>query len=170
MYSNKQLIRFIILAIAVTVLAVCLAGCGQQQTRNEERKAYILKVVDEAWGKGNLEVLNEHFAVDFTRQKPPDPVINGLDAFKKHLAGLHAVYSDVQITVEGIIIEEDTAAAWATMKATNTKSGKDVAFKGCFLYHWEGDKIVEECLYHDDLGMYQQLGYKLVPPEEQSSD
>ena len=33
---------------------------------------------------------------------------------------------------------------------------------GCCI--WEGEKIVKECLYHDDLGMFQQLGYTLISP------
>ena len=74
------------------------------------------------------------------------------------------------MTIHEIIVEGDTAVMHYTWQAVHTgvspslgipPTGKEVKLSGCMIYHWKGDKIVEQWDYTDMLGLMQQLG--LIP-------
>jgi predicted SnoaL-like aldol condensation-catalyzing enzyme len=63
------------------------AGCPQPSVANEEgadmseqNKALVRRIVDEVWNRGNLEVVDETFAPDYTEHNPrpgQEPGIEG---------------------------------------------------------------------------------------------
>ena len=73
----------IYIVIIIAGLVLYTAGCGKQQARNEERKALMLKIFDEAWNKGNIDALEEMYADNYIRHELSiRPDIKGLEAFK----------------------------------------------------------------------------------------
>lgn len=142
---------------------------------SEERKAKIRRYIEEIWNKGNVGALDEFYATEVVRHHPPLPEIEGLDAYKQYATDLFNAYSDIQLTVGEIIVEGNTSATQFTFGATHTgqtplssipPTGKRVRFSGCNVNHWAGDKVVEEWVYADFLGLMQQLG--VVPAPGQS--
>ena len=138
---------------------------------SEELKASVRQLVDEAWNKGNLDALDEAYAADFVQHPPPFPDIVGLEAFKQSIANTRSVYSDIQLTIDEIIIEGDTIATRWTWQGTHTgqsptlpipPTGKRVINTGVSVVHTVDGKAVEEWSYGDSLGLFQQLG--VVPP------
>jgi len=176
MSKSMKKLGFLIPFIAFAVLLIFMAGCeNQEKAKLEERKAYAHREIDEAWNKGNLNVLDENYATDFVYHIPPHPDIEGLEAFKKFIAGNRSGYPDIQITIDEIIAEGDIAAMRWTYRGTQTgqsptlgipPTGKKVTFTGCAVSHWRDDKIVETWNYVDYLGLMQQLGFKIVSPEK----
>ena len=143
----------------------------------EELKATIRRVNDEAFNKGNLDVVDEYYAADFVRHKPPFPDIEGLEAYKQFVADCRTSYPDVQLTIDEIIVEGDTTATRWTYRGTQTgqspttgapPTGKQVAFTGCSVGHWVEGKVVEEWENGDYLSLLQQLG--VVPPPGQGEE
>ena len=142
---------------------------------SEELEATIRRVIDETLHQGNLDALDELYAVDFCRHRPPYPDINGLKAFKQNFADIRSSYPDVHVTVDEIIIKGDTSVWRWTFRGTQTgpspttgarPTGKRVTFTGCTVAHWRGGKIVNDFQNADWLGLLQQLGYKVVLPSE----
>jgi predicted ester cyclase len=37
-------------------------------------------------------------------------------------------------------------------------TGKEIKISGCMIYHWQGDKIIEQWDYTDMMGLLQQVG------------
>lgn len=139
---------------------------------SEELKASILRVIDEVYNKGNLDVLDELYATGIVRHRPPFPDIEGLDAYKQFVANLRGAYSDLQLTADEIVAEGDTAAMRYTFRGRHTgqsptlaipPTGREATMTGCVVAHFVAGKAVEEWEYADFLGALQQLGVTTVP-------
>ncbi len=159
-------------------LLFCFALSCQQQgedaSNEEELRGMILRVVEEAWNQGKMEVLDEHFAPEYIYHQSPFPDIEGLEAYKQLIADSRNAYPDLKLTIEEMIIKGDIAVVRGTFRGTNTgesqllgipATGKQVAFKWCNVSHRMNGKITEEWNQVDWLGLMQQLGFTLTPPK-----
>ncbi len=142
---------------------------------SEELKAKTHRIMEEAYNKGNLDVLGEFYAANIVRHHPPMPNVEGLEALKQFVADLRSAYSNLQITIDEIITEGDKLSATRfTFRGTHTgqsptipipPTGKQIEMTGCIVARFADSKIVEEWSYSDYLGLLQQLG--VVPSPEQ---
>lgn len=134
---------------------------------SEEREVKVRRLIQEVYGKGNVEAMDELYDPQVIRHNPPYPDTNDLQAFKEITRGIISAWSDVQFNLHEMIFAEDASAIRYTLEATHSgetpqsripATGKRVAQDGCVMAHWRGDKIVEEWLYADYVGLLQQLG------------
>ncbi len=174
---KKSLFQFI--TIIPLVLLICFVFSCQQQAEKAdvEKEAKVLavrKVIEEAWNKGNLDVLDEIYITDFVQHRIPFLDFEGLEAYKQYIIGTRKAYPDLQFTIEEIIVDGGTTAVWFTFRGTHEgesvmfpipPTGKQVTLKGCTIGHWVEGKFVEEWVYADWLGFMQQLGFTLTPPQ-----
>jgi predicted ester cyclase len=126
---------------------------------------------EESFCKGNVDALDEVFAKDIVVRAPPFPDTLGLEAYKKSIPATRQAFPVIRVEWEEVICEGDTAVQRYTwrMKHTGTSAsipvpptGKEIALKGCTVYHLKNGKVVEFLGYDDMLGMFMQLG--MVPP------
>ncbi len=134
---------------------------------SEERVEKVRRLIQEVYGKGNVEAMDALYDPQVIRFNPPYPVTNDLQAYKEITKGIISAWSDVQFNLHELIFAGDTSAIRFTLEATHTgetpqsripATGKRVTQDGCVIAHWRGDKIVEEWLYADYVGLLQQLG------------
>ena len=159
----------------VSIVVFSTVECEKQCTaKKEELKVRIIRVIEESWNKGNLDAFDELYAPDFVRHRPPFTDINGLEAHKQRFAIVLSVYPDHKATIHDVIIDGDTVALWYTWTGTHTgeglsipPTGKQVKVTGCDVYRMVDGKVVEEWDHEGFLSLFQQMGYKLVPPEEE---
>jgi predicted ester cyclase len=133
----------------------------------EERKAKVARINEEALNKGNLDAFDELYAPDFVRHNPPFPD-RGLAAYKQYMREWTKAYSALHFTLDGQTIEGDKGVVWWTYRGTHTgespasvtygtrPTGKPVTFTGINLSRWVGDKVVEEWVWVDYLGVQKQ--------------
>jgi len=150
-----------------------MTGAGRRRRAAEKMKAMGEEFIRGAWNTGNPDLLDEIYAPDIVIHTPPYPDIEGLEAYKGFLLGVHKAFPDFQVTVVERIVEGDTQALRWTWRGTHTgdlfgtpPTGKEVIGKGCEVEHWVDGKVVELWKYSDELGGHLQLGFKLVPPGE----
>ncbi len=161
-------------------LLFCFAFSCQQQgedaSNEEELRGMILRVVEEAWNQGKMEVLDEEFATEYVYHQSPSPDIEGLEAYKQYIVDTRNSYPDFKLTIEEMIIKGDKIVVRGTFSGTNTgelpeygipATGKQVTFNWCLVSHRMNGKTTEEWNYVDSLGLMQQLGFTLTPPELQ---
>ena len=173
---KKSLFRFTM--IVPLALLFCFALSCQQQgedaSNEEELREIVLRVVEEAWNQGKMEVLDEHFATAYVYHRSPFPDIEGLEAYKQFIADSRNAFPDLKTTIEEMIIKGDIAVVRGTLRGTNTgeslllgipATGKQVTFKWCSVSHHMNGKTTEEWNYVDWLGFMQQLGFTLTPPQ-----
>ena len=169
----RKISSFSILVIAFISFVVVIVGCeNQEKSREEKLKAITHRVIEEALGKFNMDVVDEYFASEFVFHMPPDPDTNGLEVYKQHLERVQRSFPDNKLPIEEIIVEGDKVVVQLRWQATHTgyspllgsPTGKKVNIPGCIVYKWKDNKIVEGWEYWDNQGFYEQYGYTKVPP------
>jgi predicted ester cyclase len=137
----------------------------------EELKAKGRRYTEEVWNKHNLDVLDELCAANVVVHFSGMPDVEGIDAYKQFLADNHTTFPDWHGTIDEQIGEGNAAACRWTTRCTYTgpskilpvpPTGKQATYRGTWVGHWEGDKLVEEWYTYDMLDWLQQLG--VIPP------
>lgn len=177
MHSHKQIFGFLLTVIIFTAFVVFMVGCGQQQAKIEKQKEIARLVIEEAWNKGNLDVMDEHYAPDYVYHQTPFPDIQGLDAYKQFITDNRTNYPDIRQAIDDIVVEGDKVVIRGTYQGTQEgtsptlgiSTGKRVDFKWCVVSRKVNGKTVEEWAYVDWLGFMQQIGYKMSPPITEST-
>jgi steroid delta-isomerase-like uncharacterized protein len=127
--------------------------------------------IDEAWTKGNVDVLDDMHTPDFFDHSELPGVSPDTAGMKQFIAGLHAAFPDLAITIEDMVAEGDRLVGRWVMTGTNTGSfngmpvtGRPVTLSGFDLLRVEGDRFAEVWGVADIAGMLQQLGVMPAPP------
>ena len=159
---------------------MCMAGYKRLEAANEkELKAKVRRIVYEAWNKGNTDVIDKLYSTDVVLHRTSSSTIKGLKANKRRLENRRILYPDIEFTIDEIIVKENTVMLLWTCKGTQTGQlqtsslkpiNKHFRLTGCYFFHFEEGKVVEEWDIYDRLNLMQQLGYKLVPPEKQDEN
>jgi steroid delta-isomerase-like uncharacterized protein len=118
------------------------------------------------WGKGNLDVVYEVFALDYVRHdlRPGNP-LPGPEGQKRIAADFRAAFPDLKSTIDLLVEEGDFVVSRWTAEGTHLgawggiePTGKRVRFCGVNIYRLQNGKVVELWNHRDDLGVMQQLG------------
>ena len=131
-----------------------------------ENKVLIRRLYDEAWARGELDVIDEVFADDYVRHDSramsPAP---GPAGQRQITAGFRAAFPDLRFDVDLLVADEDLVVARWTASGTQTgalgpveASGRHASFSGVNIFRFEGVKVAEVWNHRDDLGLMEQLG------------
>jgi steroid delta-isomerase-like uncharacterized protein len=134
----------------------------------QEIKAKIERFVEEGFNKMDLAAFDEFYAPGCVRHVPPLPDMHGVEALKQYGVELRRdVFSDVHMTIQEIIVEDEKAASRWTWEATHTgqsatfpfpATGKRLTITGCTIYRFLDGKCAEEWEHQDMVGALQQMG------------
>jgi steroid delta-isomerase-like uncharacterized protein len=129
------------------------------------------RLLEEVWGKGNLDITHELIAQDFVRHGPDveGGQVTGRDAFKALVTSYRTGLPDMEVPViEMFEIGDRVVTSWR-VTGTNTggalgqePTGRTVDISGQHILRFADEHIVEEWVSYDTLGLIQQLG--LQPP------
>lgn len=159
--------------VSIAVIIACLSGCGHHQAMIEERKDTMRMITEEAWNKGNLDVLDGLYAPGYVYHRASYPDIEGLDGYKQYIMDNRTTFPDLRLSLDDIVVESDRVAIRGTYTGTNdgvssllgTATGKEVNFSWCGIRRFdENGKIAEEWMYWEQTKFNQQLGFALHPP------
>jgi predicted ester cyclase len=117
----------------------------------EELKTIVHRLIENAFNKGNLDMLDELCATDLVRHRPPYPDVEGLEDYRQWIARFLQALPDAQFTVDEIVVEGNTVVARLTYRGTNTgrlgsipPTGNEVTGPVCIVYHFVEGKVAEE--------------------------
>jgi len=155
MYSQ---IRNILIAC---IILVALGGIFQTATADPEaNKALMRRVLEEAYNQGNLDVIDEAMAADYTW--PMDnPQVRSSEEFKQHVAEVRTNFPDIHAIVEDQIAEGDKVVTRWTIVLT-----PQVTMTGILISIIADGKIAGDWENYDELGLMQQLG--AIPPTRET--
>ncbi len=135
----------------------------------EENKAKQRRVWEEVLNKGNLEIIPEFFAPNYSFHSPLGLEAKGPDGFKQMVAMMRTALPDLHVTIDDMFAEGDRVATRFTLTGTfkgemmgMPPTGKKATVAGIVITLWEGGKEVEAWESLDTLAFYQQLG--INPP------
>jgi steroid delta-isomerase-like uncharacterized protein len=133
---------------------------------NERRKRLVRRFYEEAWNRGEFEVVDELFARDYVRHdlRPGQPA-SGPSGMKDIAATFRDAFPDIHFTVEFVVAGDGHVVARWTATGTHTgawagvpATGRSATFSGVNIYRFDGEKAVELWNHRDDLGLAEQLG------------
>ena len=139
---------------------------------SEENEALIRRFVEEAFNRGNLDVVDEIYATDYVGHTAGSPEQTlGPEGVKEFVGLYRKAFPDLHTTIDDTVTEGDKVAYRWTAVGTHQgelmgipPSSNRVELTGITIERIEGGKIVETWNNFDQLGMMRQIG---VVPEPQ---
>jgi len=139
----------------------------QESLPNPDAATLLRRWFDEVWNKGMATTIDDLFPSDGVMWGVgrPEVASHGPAEFKVFYAALRTACPDVQITLEKVVQEGDTAFARWTGKMTHTGEGLGIAptnkrlrLCGMSALRARDGKIVEGWNIWDQVGMARELG------------
>ncbi|MFQ6059407.1 MAG: ester cyclase [Anaerolineae bacterium] len=131
----------------------------------EENKALVRRLIEEAWNKGNLAVIDELLSPDYVLHFAAPGATPDREGYKQAVSMHHTAFADFRLTIEDMVAEGDKVVIRWTIRGTHkgeyigiAATGKEVTMTGISIRRIEGGKIMEEWLESDMLGLMQQMG------------
>ena len=135
---------------------------------SEENKEKARRMVEEAFGQGKLEVVEEILDPDFVCYDPNSEAgeVRGADTIRQEIQWFRNAIPDLTYTVEDQVAEGDMVVTRYTAKGTHQgeffgvpASGKRIEMSGIQIDRFgEDGKMVEEWPEYDLLGAMKQMG------------
>ncbi len=136
---------------------------------SDKHEASVRRLIDEAWNKGNLKVVDELCTSDIMNNDPMNPV-RGIEATKGLVRKYRTAFPDCRLDIDEIISTGDKVVTrWRYSGTQNgplegiQPTGRRVNGTGLTIYHFMGDRIHEAFVNWDSLGLLQQLGVVTLP-------
>ena len=132
---------------------------------SEQNKALVRRVVEEAWNRGNLEIIDEIFAPDYNEHILRPGQEPGIEGYKQRVLTTRAAFPDLVCDVQDLIAEDDRIALRYTLRGRHDgelagipASGQRMSSDGMVFARLRDGRIIERWQVHDDLGLLQQIG------------
>jgi steroid delta-isomerase-like uncharacterized protein len=139
---------------------------------SEQNKAIVGRYLEEVFAKGHLEAIPELFAADYVEHDPAsDEEIRGHEGVRRDLSTYQSAFSDIEITVEDQVAEDDRVATCVTLRGTHVEelfgippTGKRVGVTGIVIQRIAEGRLAQGRWNWDTFGLLRQLG--ALPPEQ----
>ena len=125
-----------------------------------ERDMQVRNFVKEVWNGRNYEAAAELYAENYV-----NPFGTGPAARAEPIRHYHAAFPDLHVDIDELIVAGDTVVARLTFRGTDTgghlgrpPTGRTIGEWVVCIMHFEGDRVVNEWVGADNLGLFIQLG------------
>jgi len=131
----------------------------------EENKAIVRRYLDEAWNRGNVNILDEVTAPTYARYLAGLDTPLDQEAQKQRIASFHKAMPDVHLSIDDLFAEGDRVVFRITLRGTHqgtfmgaAPTGKPITVTAIDIVRMVDGKIVDHWGQMDTLGLRQQLG------------
>jgi steroid delta-isomerase-like uncharacterized protein len=153
--------------VIILMLPGLLISCSAPNNTNEENnKKIVMSYFNEAWNKGDLNVLDSLLSEDYINHTPstPNPP-KGPAGLKPIILAIRKGFPDLRYDIKEIITTNDRVVARVVMTGTQTDtlfgippSGRRIEVNQINIERIENGKITEHWRVTDELTMMKQLG------------
>lgn len=162
------------LFLFVIPLSVLILSCQPMKDKvftDEEAKVFLNRFMETVMN-ADTTLAEELLHPDCELRYPllPEP-IKGVDAYKDFIKTIPKTFSDFTATIEEVSVKGDKIWCRYTMKGVHTGPMGDIPATekkfqviGMAITQITEGKIIKDETYWNVLGFYQQLGFKLSPP------
>ena len=176
----KESVRLLtkIAFILTLVLLGFSFGCQQQAKdvfTEKEAKVFMDRYM-ETMNRADLDLVDEIISPEFVLRTPflPESLV-GIENYKTLVTNTSNTFSDFTATIEEVIVKGDKIWCRFSMEGINTgplgdipATDKKFHVSGLAITRVANGKIAEDETFWNVLDLYQQLGFTLIPPQEQS--
>ena len=135
----------------------------------EEHKAVIRRYVEEAWNKGNVDIIDELMAPNYARYMGVGAPPLNREGQKQRILGFRRAFPDLRLEVQDLLAEGEKVSFRLLLRGTQqgefmrvAPTGKPMQVGAVDIARFENGKIVEQWGQTDMLGLMQQIG--AIPP------
>lgn len=157
--------------IPVIVLILSCQPVEDKVFSDEEAKVFLSRFMETVMNADTIlaeELLHPECVLRYPLL--PEP-IEGIDAYKDFIKTVPKTFSNFTATIEEVNVKGDKIWCRYTMKGVHTgpmgdipATGKEFQVTGMAITQVADGKIIKDETYWNVLGFYQQLGFKLTPP------
>lgn len=141
----------------------------------EEAEALVEKDM-KVYNEGKLELAEEYIAENYVEHTAGfSENFKGVEGFKKSVTNFRTMYPDFNLTKEELIVKGNRIVWRWIMTGTNEgkindipPTGKEVRLEGVGIIRVANGKFVERLVYYNHANALKQLGFKIVPPNQQN--
>ena len=137
---------------------------------SEANKALVRHVIDEAFNKGNLDIIDEVYSPDYIALDS-DGGVRGPEGFKLVVSMTRDAFPDIQVTIDEQIAEKDKVVTRWTARGTHNgelwglpPTGRRAVFTGISIILIVDGKYAEGRVMIDSLSLMRQLGVMQETP------
>jgi predicted ester cyclase len=141
--------------------------------RTESNGELVRRSIEELWNEGHLDRVEQLFTSDHALHvlyEGAEAGLGGPLGVRHRVAMWRAIFRDVQVTIEDLVVAGDRVVARWTGRGTDSEhhwwgppaTGKRVRWEAITISRIVGGKIAEEWLAWDRLDLWQQL--EAAPP------
>lgn len=140
-------------------------------SKEEENKAIVRRLNEDVWNRGDLAVIDQLLADEFTTTVvgAPEP-IRGREGFKHFVGMYRSAFPDMNLRIDEQVAEGDVVVTRWTATGTHegelmgiAPTGRQSTVSGITINRLSGGKIVEGFGLFDQLGLLQQIGAVPAP-------
>ena len=162
----------LIYVIAVAVMAAsCTPPNHADNSKADANKARMQQFYDEVFNAHSIAALDSFCTPDFVDHNPDPPHTGqGMEDLRATFTGFFTGFPDIHVTVNFMIAQGDTVAAYVTMTGTNSgvmgnmpATNKQVSINGIDIVSMKDGRAVERWGIFDNVKMMQQLGMMPEP-------
>lgn len=161
-----------LLVILPLVFLLCFVFSCQKQGEEmaaggltEEEVNAMMGDVIKVWNNADMDACDRVYSADYVEHDPLEGDIVGIDAFKERIRTLQEQLSSFNLSSDEIFVKNDKFAVLWTVKET-LMNGAQVESSGVSIGRVVDGKIAEVNYYYDTKKALEQMGYKIIPPEE----
>lgn len=137
----------------------------------ETNKAIILRMVQQVWNEGRIDLVEEFFEEDYVELIVGQPPRTGYELVRQGVELMRNTFPDFVLSIGEQLGEGDRIATRWTMTGTHQgefygipPTGKQINQSGATFYRLSNGRISEIWLLADTMGLLQQLG--VIPTPE----
>ena len=126
-------------------------------------------LIEEGFGKGDVSVFDKHASPDFIEHQH-GMIPQNAEGVKNAIKYLHQAFADFSLTIEDIVIHEDSV--WGRMTGRGTQrgqfgpmppTGRNIEITVIDIMRFKDGKLIEHWGVADRLAAMEQLGMKPPP-------
>ena len=162
----KKLFMLLPLVFLLCVTFSCQQGEEvAEEGLTEEDVNVMIGDILKIWNNADMDAVDRVYSVDIVYSDPLQGDTVGIDAFKEMIRTVQKERTSINLSVDETFIKNDKLAALWTAKET-LLSGAEIELSGMTIVHTVDGKAVKEILYYDTKKLLEQMGFKIIPPEE----
>ncbi len=112
----------------------------------------VTDAMDRIWNQGDLSAIDEAYTPELAAE------------VKRFVVDNRTLYPDIKIHIDRFVTQRDIFVTQWTVTGTHKDLHKPVTLHGVSVRRYEGGKFVEESMIYDLKAVYDQLGFRVVPP------
>jgi ketosteroid isomerase-like protein len=160
-----------VLALLLGVLGVALPAAGQGAAPEgpdaglDANRALVRRYFA-LLSEGDLAKLDEVLAPDFLDRTPGNPhPTRGPGVIRETQIKARELFTDISYLVDDLLAEGDHVAARYTVRARHRTTTRFIQVTGASFFRISGGRIKEGWIINDQIELFRQLGYTLMPPQ-----